>query len=161
MERPNQGKSFVPSVQNPLPDTSFAWPPTQSHPMVTFAVTTPRHLAPTVGPAAKSVIIKGAALEGMKNLVVGRIIINMEGEPIVDDSGWGPESDLLESGEVIPIGKINVFVGLIHATRSASDEEYESVSGAATLVQSDGEESVGTPEHTDLVVITPKSKRSL
>ena len=77
--------------------------------MVTYAVTTPRHLAPTVGPAAKSVIIKGAALQGMKNLVVGRIIINMEGEPIVDDSGWGPGLDLLESGEVIPIGKINMF----------------------------------------------------
>jgi hypothetical protein len=46
-------------------------------------------LAPTVGPAAKSVIIKGEALEGMKNLVVGRIIINIEGEPIVDDSRWG------------------------------------------------------------------------
>ena len=146
MERPNLGKSFVLAKLNQLPDTSFALPNNSSYPMVTSAVTTPRQLAPTVGPASKGVIIMGEAMQGIKNFVFGEVTINSHGEPIVDDSGWGPESDLLESGDIIPIGKINVFVGMVHAIRSASDEDCESVSGAATLVQSDGEESVGTAE---------------
>ena len=87
MERPNQGKSFFPSGLNNLPDTSFAWPPTQSHPMVTYAVTTPRQLAPSVGTASKGVTIMGEAMQGVENFVFGEITLNSQGEPIVDDSG--------------------------------------------------------------------------
>ena len=43
MERPNMGKSLVSAELNKLPDTSFALPHNSSYPMVTFAVTTPRH----------------------------------------------------------------------------------------------------------------------
>ena len=146
MERPNLGKPFVPAVLNNLPDACVALPINSSYPKVASAVlSTPRQLAPSVGIASKGVTIMGEAMQGVENFVFGEITLNSQGEPIVDDSGWGPESDLLESGDVIPIGKFNVFVGII-ATRSASDGEYESVSGAATLVQSDGEESVGTTE---------------
>ena len=46
----------------------------------------------------------------MHNLVIGQVTINLQGESIVDDFGWGPESDDLETGSVIPIGRVNVFV---------------------------------------------------
>ena len=139
MERPNLGKTLSPAVLNNLPDASVALPINSSYPKVTSAVlSTPRQLAPSVGIASKGVTIMGEARQGIENFVFGQITVNAQGELIVDDSGWGPESDLLESGDVIPIGKINVFVGMVHAIRSASDEDYEFVSGSATLVQFDG-----------------------
>ena len=146
MERPNLGKPFVPAVLNNLPDTRVALPINSSYTKVASTVlSTPRQLAPSVGIASKGVTIMGEAKRGAENFVFGQITVNAQGESIVDDFGWGPESDQLESGDVIPIGKFNVFVGMI-ATRSASDGDFESVSGAATIVQSDGEESVGTAE---------------
>ena len=146
MERPNLGKPVSPAMLNNLPDASVALPKNSSYPKVASAVlSTPRQLAPSVGNVAKGVTIMGEAKRGAENFVFGQITVNEQGESIVDDFGWWPESDLLESGDVIPIGKFNVFVGMI-TTRSASDGDYESVSGAATIVQSDGEESVGTAE---------------
>jgi hypothetical protein len=41
---------------------------------------------------------------------------------------------------------------MIRSSGSASNQEYDSVSAAATLVQSDGEESVGTTEYAYQVV---------
>ena len=146
MERPNLGKPLSPAMLNKHPDTRVALPKSLSYPQVASAVfSTPRQLAPSVGIASKGVTIMGEARQGVENFVFGQITTNEQGELIVDDFGWGPESDLLESGDVIPIGKFNVFVGMI-TTRSASDGDYESVSRAATIVQSDGEESVGTAE---------------
>ena len=145
MERLNLGKPFFPNERDNLLKDQGALPQSSSYPMVTSAVITPRQLAPTVGPATKAVLIKGEALRGMENLAIGEVRMDQHGNRIVDDSGWKEEADLLDTGRVIPFGRINVFVGMIHATQQIDDKVMcDSVSGAATIIQSDGEESVGT-----------------
>ena len=80
--------------------------------MVTPAVTKPRQLAPTVRRVSKGVMITGEAQRGMQHLAIGQVLINLQGEQIVDDSRWSPELDLVETGSIVPIGRINVFVGI-------------------------------------------------
>ena len=63
----------------------------------------------------------------------------------MDDSGWSPELDSVETGSIVPIGRINVFVGMV-GTSSPARQYSDSVSKAGTMAQSDGEESVGTME---------------
>ena len=63
----------------------------------------------------------------------------------MDDSGWSPELDLVETGSIVPIGRINVFVGMV-GTSSPALQYSDSVSEAGSMEQSDGEESVGTLE---------------
>ena len=82
----------------------------------------------------------------MQYLVIGQVRINLQGESIVGDFSWGSESDHLEIGSVIPIGRVNVFVGMVRTSNSAYEEDFDSVLGAATIVHSDDEESVGTTE---------------
>ena len=69
-----------------------------------------------MGPVSKGVCITGEARRGMQNLVIGQVTINLQGESIVDDFSWGPESDDLETGSIIPIGRVNVFVGMVRTT---------------------------------------------
>ena len=63
----------------------------------------------------------------------------------MDDSGWSPELDSVETGSIVPIGWINVFVGMV-GTSSPALQYSDSVSKAGSMEQSDGEESVGTLE---------------
>ena len=96
-----------------------------------------------MGPRPKGVYITGEALRSRRKLAIGETTINTREERIVDDAG----SDQIEVSNYIPFGKINIFVGMVYSTRSGMEESaYESVSGAATMAQSDGEESVGTTE---------------
>ena len=74
-----------------------------------------------------------------------RVMINLQREQIVDDSGWIPELDSVETGSIVPIGRINVFVGMV-GTSSPALQYSDSVSEAGAMEQSDGEESVGTVE---------------
>ena len=120
-------------------------PPISSYLMVTPAVTKPRQLAPTVGPVPRGVTITGEAQRNMQHLAIGRVLINLQGEQIVDDSGWSPELDLVETGSIVPIGRINVFVGMV-GTASPALQYSDSVSEAGSMERSDGEESVGTLE---------------
>ena len=120
-------------------------PPISSYPLVTPAVTKPRQLAPTVGRVPKGVTITGEAQRNMQHLAIGRVLINLQGEQIVDDSGWSPELDLVETGSIVPIGRINVFVGMV-GTSSPALQYSDSVSEAGSMEQSEGEESVGTLE---------------
>ena len=73
-------------------------PPISSYPLVTPVVTKPRQLAPTVGLVSKGVTITGEAQRNMQHLAIGRVLINLQGEQIMDDSGWSPELDLVETG---------------------------------------------------------------
>ena len=113
--------------------------------MVTPVVTKPRQLAPTVGRVSKGVTIIGEAQRGMQHLAIGRVMINLQGEQIVDDSGWSPELDSVETGSIVPIGRINIFVGMV-GTSSPALQYSDSVSEAGSMERSDGEESVGTLE---------------
>ena len=107
-----------------------------------------------MGRRSKDVCVTGEALRGMRKLAFGEITINSRGERIVNDVGWSLGSDQIEVGNIIPFGKINVFVGMVHASEpNLEDSAYESESGTATMAQSDGEESVGTTE-IDLPVTT-------
>ena len=63
----------------------------------------------------------------------------------MDDSGWSPELDLVETGSIVPIGRINVFVGMV-STSSPALQYSDSVSEVGSMEQSDREESVGTLE---------------
>ena len=103
--------------------------------MVTPAVTKPRQWAPTVGRVSKGVTIIGEPQRGMRHLAIGRVMINLQGEQIVDDSGWSPELDSVETGSIVPIGRINVFVGTV-STSSPSRQYSDSVSEAGTMEQS-------------------------
>ena len=63
-----------------------------------LAVTTPRQLAPTVGPVMKGVEIVGAARRGMEKLAIGRLFTNQLGETEIDDLGWSSEMDEVDEG---------------------------------------------------------------
>ena len=101
---------------------------------MTSDVTNPRQLAPTVGPAVKSITFRAGLMKGAKNLAIGHIIM-VDGTPLIDDSSWGPEADYLETGRVIPFGSIHVFVGFIGGESVSSVQEGDSAEGFA----SDGE----------------------
>ena len=80
---------------------------------------------------------RGEAQRNMQHLAIGRVLINLQGEQIVDDSGWSPELDLVETGSIVPIGRINVFVGMV-GTSSPALQYSDSVSEAGSMEQSDG-----------------------
>ena len=64
----------------------------------------------------------------------------------MDDFGWKPEADSLECGVQLVFSKINVFVSQIITSGNAIDEvAYDLILEATIVVQSDEEESVGTP----------------
>ena len=90
--------------------------------MVTSAVTIPRQLAPTVGQRSKGVCITGEALRGMRRLAIGEITINSRGERVVNDIDWNLGSDQVKAGNIIHFGKINVFVGMVHATEPGLED---------------------------------------
>ena len=132
MERPNLGKFLVSPERDVHPYTRTSLPPNSSYPMVTSAVTIPRQLAPTVGPGSKGVYITGEALRGMRRLALDRKV------------DWNPKSNQAEVCNMIPFGKINVFVGMVRSSElGLEDSSYESGLEAAA---SDGEEAVGTAD---------------
>ena len=111
-----------------------------------LAVTTPRQLAPTVGPAVmKGVEIIGAARRAMEKLAIGRVYTDEHGETEIDDSGWTSEMNEVDEGYQLVFGRINVFVGMV-STSGVRSNTVESVSEPTVVVESDGEESVGTSE---------------
>ena len=110
-----------------------------------LAVTTPRQLAPTVGPMMKGVEIVGAARRAMEKLAIGRVYTDEHGETEIDDSGWTSEMNEVDEGYQFVFGRINVFVGMV-STSGIRSNSAESVSEPTVVVESDGEESVGTSE---------------
>ena len=107
---------------------------------MTSDVTNPRQLAPTVGPAVKSVTFRAGSMKGAEDLVVGRII-TVNGTPLNDDSSWGPEADYLETGHIIPFGSVHVFVGFIGGESEDPSQHGDSEEGVAVTVDQE-EESI-------------------
>jgi len=79
---------------------------------MTSDVTNPRQLAPTVGPAVKSVTFRAGSKSGFKDIAIGQVE-DINGVPFIDDSEWGPETDHIEFGYIIPIGTVKIFVGSV------------------------------------------------
>ena len=79
----------------------------------TSAVTFPRQLAPTVGPALAGVEILKGALQDMEGFVTGRITRSRSEMLYIDDTTWGPEADSVESGHRVPVGPIHIIIGRI------------------------------------------------
>ena len=75
-------------------------------------VTNPRQLAPTVGPAVKSVTFRVGSKSGFKDIAIDQVE-DINGVPFIDDSEWGPEADHIEFGYIVPIGSVKVFVGSV------------------------------------------------
>src|SRR4051812_22525013 len=105
-----------------------SYPPRSKGPMSiptlrTSAVTFPRQLAPTVGPAHAGVEILEGALQGMEGFVTGRITRSQCGKLYIDDSTWGPEADSVESGYRVPIGSIHIFIGRTYGSEPEPDLE--------------------------------------
>src|SRR6185369_7065958 len=71
-----------------------------------------RQLAPTVGPAVKSITFRAGSKSGFKNIAIGQVE-DINGVPFIDDSEWGPEADHVEFGYIVPIGSVKVFVGSV------------------------------------------------
>src|SRR3990170_4124673 len=77
------------------------------------AVTIPRKLAPTVGPAHGGFEFLKGSFEGLKGYAVGRMTKSRHGKLYIDDAGWGPDAGLIEYGYRVPFGGIHVFIGKI------------------------------------------------
>ena len=91
----------------------------------------------------------------MRRLAIGEITINSRGERIINDIDWNLGPVQIQAANIIPFGKINVFVGMVHTTEPGLENNmYKSGLEAA---QSDGEESVGTTDF-DLPVTTQEGQ---
>ena len=75
-----------------------------------LAVTTPRQLAPTVGPMMKGVEIVGAARRAMEKLAIGRVYTDEHGETEIDDSGWTPEMQEVDEGYHLVFFFVSIFI---------------------------------------------------
>src|SRR5664279_2389364 len=83
------------------------------HAMNLFPMT--RQLAPTVGPAASGVTFRAGLLCGFGDTItVGTAIIDKNGGSgrIVNDNAYMPARNHLVSAYIIPVGSINIFIGL-------------------------------------------------
>ena len=81
--------------------------------MRTPAVTLPRQLAPTVGPAHGGFEFFKGSFEGIKGYAVGRMTKSRRGKLYIDDAGWGPEAGSIEYGYWVPFSGIHDFIGKI------------------------------------------------
>src|SRR3989337_2180437 len=79
----------------------------------TSAVTIPRQLAPTMGPAHGGFEFLKGSFEGIKGYAVGRMTKSRRGKLYIDDAGWGPEAGSIEYGYRVPFSGIHVFIGKI------------------------------------------------
>ena len=79
----------------------------------TLAVTIPRQLALTVGPAHGGFEFLKGNFEGLMGYAVGRMTKNRRGKLYINDEGWGPEASSIEYGYQVPFGGIHVFIGRI------------------------------------------------
>ena len=78
--------------------------PRLSPPARTSAVTIPRQLAPTMGPARGGFEFLKGSSEGLKGYVVGWMTKSCRGKLYIDDVGWGPEAGSIEYGYRVPFG---------------------------------------------------------
>ena len=79
----------------------------------TSAVTIPRQLAPTVGPAHGGFEFLKGIFEGLKGYTVGRMTKSHRSKLYIDDAGGAPEAGSIEYGYRVPFGGIHVFIGRI------------------------------------------------
>src|SRR5215216_5164887 len=94
------------------------------------AVTIPRQLAPTMGPAHGGFeFLKGSFL-GIKGYAVGRMTKSRRGKIYIDDASWGPEADSIEYGYKVPFGGIHVFIGKIGGPEPDPDVYFGAVETA-------------------------------
>src|SRR4051812_40757618 len=75
----------------------------------TFAVLTPRRLAPTEGPAHAGVEILGGALQGIEGFVFGRITKIRRGKLRVDIPTWEAGATIVP-GHQVSITSIKLFI---------------------------------------------------
>ncbi|RAV76584.1 hypothetical protein DBT52_09505 [Aerococcus mictus] len=80
----------------------------------------------------------------------------VDGTPLIDDSGWGPEADYLETCRIIPFGSVNVFVGFIGGGSVSSAQEGD----LAEEVAGDKEESLESVDSREFRSIIPAFEES-
>src|SRR5215216_1185344 len=85
------------------------------------AVTKPRQLAPTTGPAHGGFEFLKGSFSGIKGYAVGRMTKSRRGKIYIDDAGWGPKADSIEYGYRVPFGGIHVFIGKISESEPEPD----------------------------------------
>ena len=132
-EGPNLGKSVSLGEINNFHVLRSSMAPELIFPKEEPAVTTPRQLAPTVGPVLKGVEIVGAARRAMEKLAIGRVYTDEHGETEIDDPGWTPEMHEVDEGYQFVFGGINVFVGMV-STSGVRANWVESVSDRKSVV---------------------------
>ena len=81
----------------------------------------------------------------MEKLAIGRLYTNQLGETEIDDLGWSSEMDEVNEDYQLIFGQINVFVGMISTSGNRANQ-LDSGSESTAVVESDGEESVGTSQ---------------
>src|ERR1041385_3148799 len=117
-------------MSTPSLNSSRSKGPTISPTLRTSAVTFPRQLAPTVGPALAGVEILRGDLQGMEGFVTGRITRSRSGMLCIDDTTWGPEAHFMESGYQVPVGSIHLFIGRLN-TSEPEPNHYESTEASS------------------------------
>ena len=88
--------SFVPF--NPFEITYIAMDPHLSPFIRAPAVTIPRKLAPTVGPAHGGFEFLKGSFEGLKGYAVGRMTKSHRGKLYIDDAGWALDAGSIDYG---------------------------------------------------------------
>src|ERR1041385_2996410 len=111
--------------------------PTISPTLRTSAVTFPRQLVPTVGPALAGVEILRGALQGMEGFVTGRITRSWSGMLCIDDATWGAEADFIESGYQVPVGSIHLFISGLNRSEPEPDHYAPIEAASRRLAGSD------------------------
>ena len=120
----------------------------------TSAVTFPRQLGPTMGPAHAGVEILGGALQGMKGFISRWITRSRRGKLYIDESHWGPEANSIGSGYRVPTGSIHIFIGKTNGSETKPDLEVH--------VETSSRQHAG-PRHTFVGFVTksPEPMRSV
>src|SRR6266536_1408485 len=79
----------------------------------TSVVSSPRQLAPTVGPTHDGFEFLKGNFARLKGYALGRMTKSRCGKLYIDDAGWGPEAGSIEYGYRVPFGGIHVFISKI------------------------------------------------
>ena len=86
-------------------------------------MTSPRQLAPTVGPTHEGVVFLEGALRGMEGIAVGRMMKSRRGKLYIDNAAWGPEADSVKSCYRVHVGSIHLFIGKIDGSEPEPDHD--------------------------------------
>ncbi|KAI5012935.1 hypothetical protein ZWY2020_025201 [Hordeum vulgare] len=83
-----------------------------------------------MGPTHGGVEFSKGDLPGSGSYAAGLMTRSRRGKYYIDNSLWGPEADLIESGYRVPFGKVNIFIGTVGSPMPEPDIFVDTVEPA-------------------------------